>query len=286
MKYFKNLFVTSLIFTALIFLGSCKNKTEDKDVTSIDSDSIVLQEKIEEAKEIYYSLPAPHEVATILFENNNTYFDKDILNQSNADKYTSETAQAYNLGIYSADLSYASLFEENQTVIDYMSIVKGLAEQLGILGAFNDETINKLEKNINNRDEIMRIISESFMDSDAYLQENNRNELGAMILIGGWIEGLYIAEELSNQDANKNIPLVSSILEQQLSLELIVNFLKDFKKTKSLDIIKGDLSDLFKIYQSLSTDVTNEGYLVVDNTQFTKLCKKIKEIRNKLISLS
>lgn len=286
MKYFKNLFVTSLIFTALIFLGSCKNKTEDKDVTSIDSDSIVLQEKIEEAKEIYYSLPAPHEVATILFENNNTYFDKDILNQSNADKYTSETAQAYNLGIYSADLSYASFFEENQTVIDYMSIVKGLAEQLGILGAFNDETINKLEKNINNRDEIMRIISESFMDSDAYLQENNRNELGAMILIGGWIEGLYIAEELSNQDANKNIPLVSSILEQQLSLELIVNFLKDFKKTKSLDIIKGDLSDLFKIYQSLSTDVTNEGYLVVDNTQFTKLCKKIKEIRNKLISLS
>lgn len=286
MKYFKNLLVTSLIFSTLILLGSCKNKTEKKDITTVDSDSISLQMKLEEAKEIFYSLPAPHEVATFLIQNNKTHFDKDILNKSNVDKYTSENAQAYNLGIYSADLSYASLFEQNQTVIDYMLKVKGLSEQLGILGAYNDEMISKLEKNVNNRDEIMRIISESFMDSDAYLQENDRHELGAMILIGGWIEGLYIAQELSNQDTNKNIPLVSSILEQQLSLELIVNFLQDFKKTKSLDIVKSDLSDLFKIYQSLSTDVTNEGYLVVSTDEFINLCQKIKEIRNKLINLS
>ncbi len=286
MKYFKELLIVSFIVSILLSLGSCKNKENKSQNTSIDSDSIALETKIEEAKEIFYSLPAPQEVATFLLEKNNTYFDNDILNKQNSDKYSSSAAQAYNLGIFSADLSYASLFNQNQIVIDYMSKVKSLAEQLGILGAFNQATIDSLQNNINNRDEIMRIISQTFMDSDAYLQENNRHEIGAMILIGGWIEGLDLAVELSGKDAKKNIPLVSSILEQQLSLELIVNFLKDFKDSKSLGLVKKDLSELLLIYQSLDTDVTDAGYLVVSNKQYLKLCNKIEQIRNNLIHLS
>lgn len=286
MKHLKELIIVSIVALIFISLGSCKNKNEKSDISDIDSDSISLKIKIEEAKEIFYSLPAPHEVSMFLIKNSETFFDLDNLNKENSDKYTTEAAQAYNLGIYSADMSYASLFDQNQIVIDYMVKVKGLAEQLGILGAFNQETLDLLENNINNRDEIMRIISETFMDSDAYLQENNRHEIGAMILIGGWIEGLYLAKELSEGDASKNIPLVSSILEQQLSLELIVNFLVDFKETKSLNIVKNELSELLIIYQSLITNVTEDGYLIVDNVQFADLCEKIDEIRNKIINLS
>ncbi len=282
------LIVATFIFAALS-AGSCKNdkNSDNKDTVVINTDSLNFDEKVEQAKEIFYSLPAPHEVATFLIQNDNTYFDIELLNSvQQAINYTTEASQAYNLGVYSADLSYASLFEQNQIVINYMATSKKLAEQLGILEAFDQETIKALEENVNNRDEVMRIISETFMDSDAYLQENERHEIGAMILIGGWIEGVYLAIKLSNGDPRSNIPLASSILEQQLSLELMVMFLKDFKGGEYLQNMKTDLVSLYDLYNSIETDVTDDGYLTAKPEDFKKLCDKIEEIRNKIVKLS
>ncbi len=284
-----------LIFTMLITLigastifVSCKNKTnQDSDTVGVlDTDSIDVQEKINQAKEIFYSLPAPQEVATFLLYNDDAFFTEDILNPtSNTPNYNTEPAKAYNLGIFSADLSYASLYDQNQIVINYMATSKKLAEELGILDAFDQETINNLEENINDRDAIMRIISETFMDSDAYLQENDKQDVGAMILIGGWIEGIYLAVQISDQNVKGNTQLVSSILEQGLSLELMVQFLNDFQSSK-LDLVTNDLTELFDIYNSIESTVTDDGYLQCTQDEYAKLCAKIIEIREKIIELS
>lgn len=286
----KNLLIFVTLFSFLGFstvFTSCKNKNDQTDtLTVVDQDSIDVQEKIEQAKEIFYSLPAPHEVATFLMLNDDAFFAEDILNPvTNSSNYNTEAAKSFNLGVFSADLSYASLYDQNQIVINYMASSKKLAEQLGILDAFSQETIERLEQNINNRDEIMRIISETFMDSDAYLQENDRQDVGAMILIGGWVEGIYLASEVSGTDVTNNKQLVSSILEQQLSLELMVQFLKDFQSSK-LDIVKDDLIALYDIYTSIETSVTDDGYLKCSQTDFEKLCNSIKSIRDKIINLS
>ncbi len=280
--------LTLMVFLSTSFFVACKdNKDDEKDnIGVVDTDSIDVEEKIEQAKEIFYSLPAPHEVATFLMLNDDAFFNEEILNSvDKRPSYNTETAKAFNLGVYSADLSYASLYEQNQIVINYMATSKKLAEELGILEAFDQKTIDELEENINNRDEIMRIISETFMDSDAYLQENDRQDVGAMILIGGWIEGIYLAVELSGGNASENVQLVSSILEQQLSLELMVQFLKDFD-SKKLDVVKSDLNELFDIYNTIETNVTDDGYLKCSQKEFTNLCNKISEIRNKIVNLS
>ncbi|MBN2893204.1 MAG: hypothetical protein JXL97_15140 [Bacteroidales bacterium] len=290
MRTFSKFFLFFAIFSIVLTLSSCKNGNENNvnnDVV-IDTDSLNIQEKINQAKEIFYSLPAPHEVAMFLIQNDDTYFDQELLNTvDHSMTYTTEASQAYNLGVYSADLSYASLFDQNQIVINYMATSKKLAEELGILEAFDQETIKALEENVNNRDEVMRIISESFMDSDAYLQENQRHEIGAMILIGGWVEGVYIAVKLSDGDPNSNIPLASSILEQQLSLELMVQFLNDFNSGNSqLATMKTDLTELYDVYNSLETNVTNDGYLTVSKAEFLKVCEKIEALRSKIVKLS
>lgn len=288
-RVFKIIFSFSIL-SMLLILGSCKTDNKD-DVDNnivINEDSIDIQKQMDQAKEIFYSLPAPNEVATFLIQNEGTYFDKEILNSIDKSyNYTTEASQAYNLGVYSADLSYASLFDQNQVVINYMATSKKLAEQLGILEAFGQETIDKLEANVNNRDEVMRIISESFMDSDAYLQENNRHEIGAMVLIGGWIEGVYLAIMLSDKEPESNIPLTSSILEQQLSLELMIMFLDDFQGTDSkLGLMKDDMYDLYDVYSKIQTNVTDDGYLTVSKAEFTEICDKIIELRDKIIKLS
>jgi hypothetical protein len=286
-RVFKIIFSFSIL-SVLLILSSCKTDNKDDGNVVISEDSVDVQERMDQAKEIFYSLPAPHEVAMFLIQNEDTYFDKEILNSVDKSyNYTTEASQAYNLGVYSADLSYASLFEQNQVVINYMATSKKLAEQLGILEAFGQETIKKLEDNVNNRDEVMRIISESFMDSDAYLQENDRHEIGAMILIGGWIEGVYLAVMLSDKEPNANIPLTSSILEQQLSLELMIMFLDDFEGTDSkLGLMKQDMYDLYDVYSNMQTNVTDDGYLTVSKVEFAQICEKVLELRDKIIKLS
>ena len=47
-------------------------------------------------------------------------------------KYTTSDAQAINLGIYGADLSYATIFEENATSLEYLAAIKSLSAELGV----------------------------------------------------------------------------------------------------------------------------------------------------------
>lgn len=274
--------ITMLYFTQT----SCKRENNKLPVLNIDSDSLALAKKFEQAKEILYSLPSPNEVTSVLLEADNTKFYSDLLNSTtNYSKYNTEISQALNLGIFSADLSYASIFEQNQVAVSYMATCKKLAENLRILEAFEQSTIDRMEKNLTNRDSIMRIISETFMNSDAFLQENNRQDIGALILIGGWIEGLYISTQITNGKINSNPQLVSSILEQQLSLELIVKFLKDFKSNK-MEFVTQQINDLYTIYTNISTTITDKSLMTCPQDDFSKLYNKVNELRTAIVSMN
>jgi len=288
MKITNKILTLALITITLFYFinTSCKRENSNNPVIKIDSDSLALAKKFEQAKEILYSLPSPNEVTSVLLEGDNTKFYSDLLNTTaNYSKYNTEISQALNLGVYSADLSYASIFEQNQIAVSYMASCKKLAENLRILEAFEQSTIDRMEKNITNRDSIMRIISESFMNSDAFLQENNRQDIGALILIGGWIEGLYLSTQITNGKINSNPQLVSSILEQQLSLELIVKFLKDFKSNK-MDFVTKEINDLYNIYTSISTSINDQSLMTCSQDDYTKLYKKVKDLRNAIVNMN
>ena len=282
----KTNYFSILLILLIVSFSACNQSNNNSKINSdLDSDTVVISdEKFNEATQIFYSLPAPHEVASILIENQEISYDQEFLNPvDNAFKYNTNMSMAINLGIYTADLSYASLFEQNQTVISYMATSKKLAEELGILEAFSEETLESLEANINDRNAIQRIISETYMDSDAYLQENNREEIAAMIIIGGWIEGMYIAIQLSEKNATKNIPLVSSIVEQQLSLSLMVTFLEDYKKNQSIAILLTDINKLNNIFQNIETDITEDGEFTISQEDYSILCDELLLIRNKFV---
>lgn len=275
-----------LVIIASTLLYHCKRDTNTNQI-QIDSAKLKLEQKFEQAKEILYSLPSPNEVTQVLLQVDNTKFYADLLNNTNNyTKYNSEVSMALNLGIYSADLSYASLFEQNQIAVNYMATCKKLADNLRILDAFNQETIERMEKNITNRDSIMRIISETFMNSDAYLQESNRQDIGALILIGGWIEGLYLATQLTHGKVDYNPHLVSSILDQQLSLELIIKFLKDFNSQKIQSVFK-HIDDLYEVYSSLRiTSNENLSLMTCPQSDFEKLYKKVSLIRTEIVNMN
>ncbi|MFW6202716.1 MAG: hypothetical protein ACOC30_00295, partial [Marinilabilia sp.] len=161
----------------------CKSGSEQKDSQESETEeeieeSVPVEERLiedfQKSKMIFYSLPSPLETA-MLIKRTGAGFDPDILNPlENRSRYNTNFKMALNLGIYSADMSYASLFDQTQITIEYMGNARELADELGIMEAVDEETIQELEENMNNREVVMNIISETFMNSNAYLSENNR----------------------------------------------------------------------------------------------------------------
>jgi len=255
-----NFFHTSRIIIGIFILISataCKQGQQrgDNDV-SIDDfiTEDVIFDDINKAKKIFYSLPSPLETAMII-KSAGAEFDIELLNAlGNVENYTTNKKMALNLGVYTTDLSFASLFEQTQTSINYMDAARSMAEGLDITDAINKETMLRLEDNLNNRDVVMDIISETFLNSSSYLKENERQDVAAIVLIGGWIEGLYIASELVGDKPIKDNELVTRILEQKLSFNIVQRLLED-NKTKATGEENEDIIDMI-----VSLEKLKEGF--------------------------
>ncbi len=264
----KVLYLTSRIFFGILLvtlISSCKSdQKKQPDNVSIDDflAEDVIFDDIDKAKKIFYSLPSPLETALIL-KSAGAKYDQEILNPiENIQNYSTSNALALNLGIYTTDLSFASLFEQTQTSIDYMGAARAMAEGLDIADAINRETMEKLEANLNNREVVMDIISESFLNSSAYLKENERQDVAAIVLVGGWIEGLYLASQLTKGQDVENNRLVDRILEQKLSFTIVERLLEDNKTNASGEVnddiinIIAQLDDLKLAYDKVVVETT------------------------------
>jgi hypothetical protein len=235
---------------------------------------------IDKAKKIFYSLPSPLETAMLIKSAGATY-DEELLNDiGNTGLYTTNKALALNLGIYTTDLSFASLFDQTQTSINYMEAARKMAEGLDISDAIDNETMARLEENLQNRDVVMDIISETFLNSSSYLKENERQDVAAIVLVGGWIEGLYIATRLVGDGDVKNNKLADRILEQKLSFNIVERMLEDNLEkqdgTQNPDIVEliADLDVLKAAFEKVKVETTETQTALNEGTQVTALKSK------------
>jgi hypothetical protein len=253
---------------ALLLTACGGGQPPSDELTTDDEDSAQLAVRQQKTKSIFYSIPSPMETATMLKEAGAEY-DKDILNDVlNVDKYTAASKQALNLGIYGADLSYASVFNNTQESMFYTSCAKKLADRLGVSNAFSDSTIDRMEANRNERDSLLNIISETYWTVDAYLKENGRDNISAMMIAGGWVEGLYIATQVTK--ANDTPAMRQRIAEQKLSLQDLIELMSTYDAADAaLAGILGDLKGLNALYTEVNTggaptgEVKQEGGVAV-----------------------
>lgn len=264
----KNLLILAII---AIFMASCVNENNNKVIVE-DSNQSKSEQAYEKAKMIFYSLPSPIETAMIIENANVEYTDEFLNPTSKVSQYATSKEMALNLGIYSADLSYATLFDQKQVTINYLAASKKLADQLGILNVISDTTMQKIEASIGDKNKILNIVSETFMSSSAYLEENDRGETAALIVLGGWIEGLYLSLELVGGDVNSNPDLVAVIAEQKFSLEDLIGLLELYKDNKDIALLNTQLKELKEVYEKLNEPLTQEDY--------ETLLSKVVEIRN------
>lgn len=302
----RNLILTSLILFTILFLYNCSNCQKQK---ADNIDEFLPEEDIftdiDKAKKIFYSLPSPLETAQIIKTAGATY-NEELLNPlSNVSKYNTNKSMALNLGIYTTDLSFASLFDQTQTALKYMEVSRKLAEGLGIADAIDDSTMKRLEENLNNKEVVMDIISETFLNSSSYLKENDRSDIAAIVLTGGWIEGLYLATQLVKEEKIKDNPLVDRIGEQKLSLKILEKLLeenryeKNGEENKDIASLIKDLEPIIKAYDKIKVELSeikvepdqknnvsllkSETKVSISKSAFLELKKSVSELRTKFI---
>ncbi len=278
--------------------GGKKTTVENVAVEPPKDNTAVLQD-IKQAKKIFDALPSPLESA-MLIKSAGARFDEKLLNPvANVNKYVTNKALALNLGIYTCDLSFASLYEQTQLLIDYMNAAKKMADGLGILKAIEQTDIDKLEENINNSDVIMDVVSQTFMNSNSYLEDNGQPATAAIVLVGGWIEGLYISTQLVDMKEFNGNKLVGRIIDQKLSIDILINLLQSSKGNPSVDELLVEVGKLKAVFDKIKIDTSpvRPEYDQASNTTilksevktdmtpevFKELSSIVTEIRNSFV---
>ncbi len=294
-----------LYFVAGLALMSCG---DDKVPTPQNQDDDIFEEEditytvkqikeLKTAAKVVYTLPSPVEMADLLFQTNAIY-DVEILNDPDGiDDYVTDMTRSLNLGVYFADLSFTSMFDYPLDAMKFMGSAQALSSELNIEGVFTEEIRMKLEGNMSNKDSLMDIIAATYMETDLYLQENDRPIVSKAILTGAWIEGLYIAVNLK-LDEGKEMPIWKKIAEQKPALTNLINMLKavegtDFderiKKLEELEVLFNNVALNYDDETKVKTDTVNKittlgGKLevVITKEAFEAIKLKISTIRNEI----
>jgi hypothetical protein len=288
--------LTLLIISALFSMCSTEPGKQVDTTTSAQEEKLATDKKLVE--KIFYNVPSPLEMAQIVREAGMSFTPSLMNPTSRKQYYIDQTTQALNLGVYGADLSYARIFDQVQESVNYLSSIRELTESLQIPQNQDIFALEKLEKNIANRDSLLYIITDIYSNVDAYLKDNNRGLIAVMIISGGWVEGNYLATASINK-SNPNEAIVKRIGEQKLSLNSLIKLVEPHAKEdhKSGEVLNS-LKELAKLYEDVTitasenevdtntetnkTTFKGESTVEIDEETLRNVSDYLLELRNKI----
>jgi hypothetical protein len=284
-----------LVATLILSLASCSKSGEDKNENSKEFDEAneSLQHQIEE---VAYHIPPPSEIPYLL-QATGAEFNENLLNsREKVDEYTTRNDKAaLNLGVYAADIGYLTSYDKTQEAIDYLAACKTLSDQLGLIGTFDAELLEKFEENISNKDSLTRLLDRTIKESEEYLRDDSRNKLSSLVVAGSFIEGLYIATGLIKSypknilpEDSRNLvltPLMRVVLEQKGSVSEMVKMLEAAEQTETITAIRKDFKELEETYQNVNIEEqikNNRADLVLTDKNLEGITRLVENIRKKV----
>lgn len=220
-----------ILFLVLFVFTNCNNRQSKKVAQEINFEVEIDQPEpvkskipITDEDVVFYNIFSPVDMSNMV-SSSSAYFNSSLLNSiTHITKYSTSTKTALNLGVYGADLSYLWMFKQSQQALSYLSAIQRLSEQLGIPGNFVSLTAQQAESQSEDVDSLIEIARLTYYASDRYLKGSDRENAAVLILLGGWIETLFIATQMYDQaDAR----LASKIASQKFSLNSLINLLQN-----------------------------------------------------------
>lgn len=270
MKTQNSIRIMAIIALATLMLNSCGTK-QAKEAEELETVSK------EQAFEGVTSYPIPTSFEVIQMINKaGASFILDICNDvKNADKYFTEKEKAINLGIYGADLAYSTTYQMKQETMNYLKVSKKMIDELNISTGFNRQLAERVEKNIDNKDSLILIITDSFYDSYKYLVENGKDNMSLMVITGSWVEGLYITSQIALTSRN-NVEFVKVMASQKAPLTKLMELMQARSAEADVAELINTLKPIVDVYNGVQGET-------LTNEQFQAIVENVTKIRNSFI---
>lgn len=301
--YYLSLFaILSQVITAC---NSCSKQGVDvtQDLYVPDSVIEVAPPQVSKAvtEQMMQNISSPVETAALI-KGLKIPFNKNFLaSTKQAEKFNTNFEKAFALGLYGCDLGYLNMYEKTSFVVDYISTIKRLADDIQVGQFFDFNTLKRLATNNENLDSLILISQQSFNRIDNYLAETNRSMLSAVIVAGVWVEGAYLSSRVAQISNHPRIR--ETIGEQKTILNFLLALLKVYDKDPSMAKLITDFENIKKIYDEvkityevgepemveengvLTFKQTDKQIIEMDDELYQRLIVGIQDLRNDLLKL-
>jgi len=297
--YIRFALIVLLFSTTLL---SCKNKDNLDDLTTdnntTQNTTVVNEESI---NEILSSFSSPVEMAALMSSLNVEFSKKYLINPSLTENYDTNNKKALALGILSADLGYLNVYERSSLIVEYLSAIKRLSDDLRVSQFFDFNSFKRIATSNDNIDSLLFLSVQSFQDMDNYLRESARSNLSLLVITGVWLEGLYLLTQVANEI--KAEKLVNRIGEQKILFNMLFPIIKLYKDDEFFNNLAEDFKEFQRVFDEVEityivkepeTKIINgvpviiqneESVIKINEDQLNQIIITTEKIRNKLINL-
>ncbi len=267
------LFLIGLLSASLILLTGCNTSPKKQDAGIPPVDDIAPREDL--IPDLSgYPVPTSYDITKYIYKAGAAYIVSLSNGPEKAGEYITQRDKVLNLGVYAADLCYATTYMMKQGTMNYLEASKILIEDLGISTTFNITYAERIEQNIDDRDSLIAVVTESFDDTWNYLVENQQDVLARLVVCGSWIEGVYITTHVSLK-AIDNTAFLEALAKQKVSLNELVNLLGPVKDVAEVDDLYKGLFEIQEFYEGVGDIMTDEQLKVLE--------EKITALRNSIV---
>lgn len=270
----------TLIFPIILgFLASCSPTDSPQQPVAVQEVSPEEELNLTEADNMVRQLPSPIEMA-ILVKHSGGEYNAGLLNPiQNIDRYVTMGKKTLNMGVYSADVGYTSLYKQTQETVFYLNNIRKLSDGIGLSDAFDNTIFERVESNIENRDSLLVILSGAYDASNEYLKVNDRMNTSLLMLGGGWVETMYLAANLGADGGRPNSDIAGRVAQQDVVLRKIVAAMQMVPNDPLLTDFAQKLDALSKKLVASELTSGTEENLQVDMERMEEVFLMIDELR-------
>jgi hypothetical protein len=144
---------------------------------------------------------------------------------------------------------------------------------------------------------MLNLVSVAYRNTDAFLKNNDRLNIGACVLAGGWLETIYFSTMIA--DKGKDQELINRIGEQKHTLENIIKMLQPYAAEEEYGKLLDDLMNLAYDFDAIdikytyvkpitdvdakTTTINSTSDVVISEEHLKTISDRVAEIRNGLI---
>lgn len=267
----------ALLFIGIAFiLFACSEQSnEEERIKEQKIIDLVARMKLDSTEAKMFLIPTPLQAATVIKNANITYNPSLLLSVDKQEIILSRHKQALSLGMYLTDMGYCLVNDDKQRAMSYVKAAESYLKEVWTITTEKQNLIKRMNNNLQNTDSLFKIALEMYHESVTYLREAGNEDLGLLVIVGCFAEGLHLSQQLNQKAHGDNLKMLMQQQQQYLkSIMSLLDYYVADEEIKKVYISLIKIVDEFTaMYERGDSEAVSAG-----------LSKKVADLRRSVIS--